>query len=465
MTALALLGIPAVAGAATIKTNILGDEVEVNGNCSLREAMVSATGNIGYDECVRGQVAKRDVIKLLDAQYDLTIPSTDEDANLDGDLDYTGGGPLTIRGTRDGGSNINASQIDDRVIHATGDATSLRVEFAVLKGGNATGLSFNRGGNVLVREGSLDMKRGSFRGGIAPLGGGLSVVSGERLSMKGTTFFNNQAISGGGLYVLNSQTTVINAVFSQNEASGGSSRGGAITYAGEQPLMVRDSFFLENEAIGVGGSSALGGAIYGAPLDIARSYFGENRSMADAEEVTGGGAIDSSEQRIVNSTFFENESSSRGGAIRGAGVVAHSTFLANSAAVGGDHVAAFTNVGSSPLVLRNSILPGASILVDLCATGGTVSSRGYNVATYDDSGCGFTDRDLTAAGNAGLDSQPNLNGGRTFTLKIDKSSQAKNAVPKRACRIAGGEDQRGFGRPAGAACDAGAVERGARELR
>jgi hypothetical protein len=60
------------------------------------------------------------------------------------------------------------------------------------------------------------------------------------------------------------------------------------------------------------------------------------------------------------------------------------------------------------------------------------------------------------------DAAPDDNGGRTFTLDIAADSQAKDLVPVRKCGASGGEDQRGFRRPKGPRCDAGALERGAK---
>ena len=46
-------------------------------------------------------------------------------------------------------------------------------------------------------------------------------------------------------------------------------------------------------------------------------------------------------------------------------------------------------------------------------------------------------------------------------MGIEKTSPARNLIPKRRCKVAEGEDQRAFERPEGRKCDAGAFERGA----
>ncbi|MDQ3759593.1 MAG: hypothetical protein M3331_06605, partial [Actinomycetota bacterium] len=54
------------------------------------------------------------------------------------------------------------------------------------------------------------------------------------------------------------------------------------------------------------------------------------------------------------------------------------------------------------------------------------------------------------------------NGGPTETIGLKRSSPAVDLVPKPRCKIADGRDQRGFKRPAGKKCDAGAFERRAK---
>ncbi|MDQ3729583.1 MAG: CSLREA domain-containing protein [Actinomycetota bacterium] len=455
---------PAASTAATIEVTTLDDERAVDGDCSLREAMQSANDNVSADECAKGRGAERDTIKLQPAEYDLTGPSSDEDENADGDLDYTGGGALTIRGAKGGGSVID-SETDDRVIHAVENASALKLERLMLERGDASTLDRDDGGNVYVGEGALTLSRARISGGTAGSGGGVFFASDERLRIDRSQLFGNEAISGGALNTLGTgRSTVSRSYFSENGARAGASRGGAITYSGDS-LKVSDTFFLDNVASSTPGGSALGGAIYGSNLDIRRSLFWGNETQESGENViAAGGAIDSNGgTRIANTTFYDNASADAGGALVAEGALSHVTFLANSAEDGGDHVAPVPNVGAGPLVVRNSIFPGAAIAVDLCDSDGTVVSKGFSVATYDDPDCGFLDSDLTGVGNPGLEpGAPFPHGGRTWTIPITKSSPAKDLVPKRKCRSAGGTDQRGFERPAGPRCDAGAFERGAK---
>ena len=162
-------------------------------------------------------------------------------------------------------------------------------------------------------------------------------------------------------------------------------------------------------------------------MKIERTMFANNDSE-ELNEVVGadGGAVRLfGKSAITNSTFYGNDSADDGGALAGEAKLAHVTFLQNSAEGQGDHIESF----GDGVFLRNSILPGAAIAVDVCA-GDAVVSKGFNVFTYDDAGCGTLDSDVTDGGNAGLVAGPAENGGPTETISITPKSIAKDLVPR-----------------------------------
>jgi hypothetical protein len=68
--------------------------------------------------------------------------------------------------------------------------------------------------------------------------------------------------------------------------------------------------------------------------------------------------------------------------------------------------------------------------------------------------------DVGFGGSIGLvPGGPVNNGGATPTIALVSSSPAIDLVPAAQCGPAEGQDQRGFFRPSGAGCDAGAYER------
>src|SRR5437870_3850242 len=79
---------------ATITVNTTEDELTVDGNCSLREAIQAANTDSAVDACPAGSGA--DTITLPVGTYTLTIPGANEDANQTGDLDNAR--DLTING-------------------------------------------------------------------------------------------------------------------------------------------------------------------------------------------------------------------------------------------------------------------------------------------------------------------------------------------------------------------------------
>jgi hypothetical protein len=110
------------------------------------------------------------------------------------------------------------------------------------------------------------------------------------------------------------------------------------------------------------------------------------------------------------------------------------------------------------LTLKNTIVASSKSGAN-CA--GTIISKGHNLS--DDGSCGLAgtgDLNNTAAGldPAGLTS----NGGATQTVDLLPGSPAIDAVPLADCTDTSGAsvatDQRGIGRPQGAACDIGSVE-------
>lgn len=307
------------------------------------------------------------------------------------------------------------------------------------------------------------------------------------------------------------------AVAELNLPNGGSgtARGGAIYHglSGSGVVTITNTAFMSNTATAAGAFStspgsglAEGGAIanraFSLPTWIQSSTFqgnqanatGANRNPAGsggAEGTANGGAILSYSGQLVitNSTFAENQAygtsqgngPSANGFARGGGIAAsgaasltlrYSTIYSNTirfSGIGGtgsgggiDGVTSGTSLGS--IIARNSIFGGAT---NNCANLGAFSSSGYNLS--DIAGCNFV-----ATGDAQNVANPNLgppanNGGPALgssgspgvlltllpqagSAAIDTGGTSANGCPS--------TDERGASRPAGGACDKGAVEVG-----
>jgi|SRR5262245_12801566 len=84
--ALALVvGIATVARGTTIPVDSTADSLAVDGNCTLREAIIAANTDAAVDACPAGSGA--DVVVVPAGTYTLTLTGANEDAAASGDLD------------------------------------------------------------------------------------------------------------------------------------------------------------------------------------------------------------------------------------------------------------------------------------------------------------------------------------------------------------------------------------------
>src|SRR5512138_3483614 len=94
--------------AATISVNTTTDELNSDGDCSLREAIIAANTDAAVDACPAGNGA--DEINLPTGIYTLTIVGANEDAAQTGDLDITAN--LTLVGAGRANTTIDANGLD-----------------------------------------------------------------------------------------------------------------------------------------------------------------------------------------------------------------------------------------------------------------------------------------------------------------------------------------------------------------
>jgi CSLREA domain-containing protein len=64
---------------SAIAVNTLDDELNADGDCSLREAIQAANMDAAVDACQAG--SGNDTVNLLEGTYLLTIPGSEEDGN------------------------------------------------------------------------------------------------------------------------------------------------------------------------------------------------------------------------------------------------------------------------------------------------------------------------------------------------------------------------------------------------
>ena len=166
---------------AGIEVNTTDDELNSDGDCSLREAIQAANTDTAVDACTAGSGA--DAIVVSVGTYTLSIAGANEDANATGDLDISA--DLTINGAGDAVTIIDGADLD-RVFHILGGTVEifgLTIQNGTSPDASDGGGIFNVGvltlnsstvdGNVAFRSGGT----GGRGGGIFNVGGLLRSVS------------------------------------------------------------------------------------------------------------------------------------------------------------------------------------------------------------------------------------------------------------------------------------------------
>ena len=472
------------AGAATIAPTVFTDDITVNGNCTLREAVQATNTNADVDLCDHTGAVEPDTINLAGGTpYELTVDGANENSNQTGDLDVdlTTGSTLTIDGAGATATTINAEAgWADRILQRSGFNSLTVSDLTITDGNNALA---DPGGAIHSSAGDLVVERVRVTGNRASLrGGGISAV-GSSLSVTDSTIDDNMdtgGVGGGGLYTNVVTTTLTRTVIRDNTATNVNVPEGGGFKAESTVLTMTDSLIHDNHLIDTDANGVIFGGglqLLSSPATIRNSTI-SNNDMAGGVVEVGGGIQTDANLTLVNSTVSGNEAlgaapSDGGGLATNGGVanVIHTTFGTNAAADQGNSV--FHNGGAGNLIVRGSVIEttGAG-----AACGGTaITSTDDNVFT--DLTCG------PETGNDDADANPQLllladNGGTDagapgstlglLTHAPDFGSTVIDHVPTGDCddELAAPllVDQRAVGRPQGPACDAGAVERDYRLL-
>jgi CSLREA domain-containing protein len=385
---------PARAAGLTVTT--LDDELNADGDCSLREAIQAANTDTAVDACPPGSGV--DSISVPTG----TITLSSQLPAVSSTLTITGSGAAnTILQ-----ANANPNTATYRILEVTSS------------------------GNLTLE--GMTMRHGVCNGSCSGLGGAIYNLG--PLTVTNSTLSNNSAANyGGAIYNLR-PLTVINSTFSGNSAG---ANGGGISSSGT--LTVTNSTFSGNSAgANGGGISSLG------TLTVTNSTFSGNSATYD-----GGAILNEDSATVINSTFFSNAAGSSGGAVRnGPGfperpvlTVINSTLSGNTA----DSSGGISNRGT--LHLSNTIIANSPSGED-CHSG-TVATNVNNLIEDGIFGC-----------TSALSGDPDLgplqdNGGPTHTMALGAGSPAIDAGDDTACPST---DQRGVARPQGPHCDIGAFE-------
>ncbi len=248
---------PASAADVTISVTTTVDELNADGDCSLREAIQAANTNAAVDACPAGTAIDTDRILLGDATYTLGIPGTTEDANATGDLDITAGGLVAIQGMPFGHTVISGGY-GDRVFDVIGAAATLELSFMTVR----DGLTFEESGAGIRTNGRLILlqtlvTQNNVLGSTAEsVGGGVCVGCGDGTGSAFLSLSNvvdNSARSGGGIWGNRTVMLTYSAVLTNTSVVGAA----GIYSLGD--LILESTLVSDNAAsAGVGGVLATG---------------------------------------------------------------------------------------------------------------------------------------------------------------------------------------------------------------
>lgn len=400
----------------------------IAGDCSLREAVITAN-----------QLSGADRIVLQAGLYILTIAGgTGSDATA-GDLAVLE--PVEIVGAGAGETIILASHGDRHFVISSEDVTIRRLRLDGGRQGN---------GGAILHNGGMTLEDAILTNNEATVdGGAIRSASGAMMLVRRVQFIGNSAQEQGG--AISSGTpgvTVVESLFEDNSAQFGGAIGG-------YDIHVRDSVFSGNSALNDGG--AINGE-FGCScswVEVSGSTFVDN----SAGSKSFGGALNLPHEFDVRLSTFSANSAGAGGAIRvdnaslgGSYRIAASTFTGNAAQAG---TAVFLSAPASPdLELSNNAIAGT------CASAGAGSGVIDGLGNVEGPGdtCNLDAGNIVGAAPAQFALAPLAdNGGPTPTHLPGAGSIVTGAGLDAACTQL---DQRGLVRDDGE-CDAGSVEVGA----
>jgi hypothetical protein len=291
------------------------------------------------------------------------------------------------------------------------------------------------------------------------------------------------SVAGGGIHLGQADLNLVRSVLRSNDATDESPSGGGLDISDDGSAIIDDSVIADNHAVATANSARGGGIKTDSSLLIRRTTIASNTVDGVSGPDRGAGLYAGPSSAGVNAynlTVHGNlalDAGARGGGIHveGAGsfvTLSSSTVASNFAggpAEAGDALS--ENPAGSQLFARNSIVDGPST-AQVCDD--TISSGGHNIATGTSCGLAGVEDVQSAtpmleplAPNGGLVVGPPGDTEVVETRSLQVGSPSINHVPpadgttftcsgQTLAQLA--TDARGFPRPTGSGCEAGAYE-------
>lgn len=478
-----LMALASSAHAASILVNTADDELNDDGDCSLREAVHSANTNpvSGVDACNSGDAGADTITIMVNGTIQITSQIEVTEA-------------LSIQGLGMDATVLSGNfQTRHFLVNMPDDSNHFSISGLTLRDGRAStvppGSGINGGGSIAVveRTGELIIDSVRFTGNrtIAtplPSLGGAILVSLETgvtasIEVRDSNFDRNWSEAGGGALHARAEPgstidalTIARTRFELNQTEGS---GGAID-AGIAQFSITDSVF-ENNVASSDDCCNRGGALDLRPPSGSLNII-ERTSFIENVASSSGGALDLDDGTtlIRNATFYGNQSAEGlGQALQlstgASAAVFFSTFQDNGESRIDD--SAIWVCGSCSLDLLHSIVWASWSPTTDCQvfSGSSFTSHGFNIdssgtCTTENTDLPQTDPELLPLGDYG-GSTPGLS---LPTLLPAPESPAVDGGAGPTCPgPLGGStevDQRGRPRPAspsargGTPCDIGAIE-------
>lgn len=298
------------------------------------------------------------------------------------------------------------------------------------------------GSSAVLEAVTLTGNRGGYGGGVENSGA---------LTITDSLLDNNTVTgSGGGLWNISGTAFVQRTTVTGNTAGEG---GGVNTYG--STLILEDVNLTDNIA-----SSTHGGGLYHGGGTVFVSNATIRGNQANAAGGNGGGIYQNSDDNLTltNVTLVNNHAAQFGGGLYHYGryaVLAFTTIGANTAGAAGNAIYEDSpqTPGSPGLVqLASSVIFGAAVNCD----GGLFDSLGHNISQGSCAALNTATDQENFAGDLGLGALA-FNGGDYLMLTMLPEADSPLIDAAGAC-TGNPVDQRRTPRPAGAACDIGALE-------
>lgn len=426
---LALTGAVAQAGIGILVTTA-EDSVQVDGQCSLREAILNANSNsqAGSVDCAAGSFDPSEIDHIL-----IDTPLAGQTIVLAGELPTITEAVVIIGPLPQDPAGITLDGGDSsRILQIAGSQPS---DFSValrglrLRNGRSNA-SQAHGGALLATNADLVLEwvniEDSRTSGFQSFGGGVAVLFGAA-DIRHSRLQGNRteaALSAGGALAVLGSLLLVESELADNRTEGSEARGGAIATGGDISLVT--STLAGNETRG---SLAHGGAVAVSNGDLALFNGSVSGNRASGTGAEGGGLwVEGGDATLLHATVAFNRADGVDGVVNTLSGPGDSLMLLNSLVVQQreDEIACSTLAG-------NAI---GSLATDASCSGSA-----------------------TAAAEIGL--QPLAdNGGPTRTHAIGGDSAAVGLGGDCATQFGINEDQRGQPRPGTGSivCDAGAYE-------